>query len=770
LSWFCHNINHGYTNAISMVYIRDTKSYQMKNATILFLVIFLTNYSTTFSQCTALGSLPPNTGFYPPDTAIPCITYGVFYTTNIELGNFATNDTSFGFPIDSFSIDDVTGLPPGLQWATDKVSGTYYAGEKICLQISGTTSALGAVFKPSIFVSLYANGGAFFSGVDFSDEMNGFYCFHLRVKDSNGNCLPPPNVCKKNNNNMQFTGPYMKMGAAFAYLNNGDAEIVSCPESYMLFDFEVPTSHPLHLKSENITAHGGTIAVSGHNPTLISIYYHNIDTSAKLFDFTVADSLGNSATQRFKIFTGQYDFVCNYMVSGKVYNDNNANCIFDNGDIPLSNVMVLSTKNPAGIKGAVFSTDSGFYTTYAYDSAGGNFDLNITPPGGYGGICPLGAAKVDLPFKQGGYVGYNIGLTNSSLPFRNLGVTAQRLGDWLYGYQGDRYITYYNWGNETIQPTIRMKYDSLCKFQSSSPPPVSHDSVSRELVWQGSTLQPGARDKIWVGFRMPLPMLTLPIINDTIFINPTLNDADPTNNVLINTNEVFGAYDPNDKQVKPTGTAPNGRIGLGDSVLTYTIRFQNTGTGPAVNIFLLDTLSYVLNLNTFRPLLASHPYKVSLRENILRIDFKNIMLPDSGANEKESHGFFQFSIHKKSEFGYGTMVFNSASIYFDFNEPILTNSAINTYYNFSTAIGKIEQKEDGIVVFPNPARSNVFVRSKTSDITKVLLYDMSGRLMHSETPIGKESSIDLRGLSESLYIVRIHTANGVVSRLVAISH
>jgi len=64
----------GLNFTISMIYIRDTKSSQIKHITILFLVIFLTNYSTIFSQCTAIGSLPPNTGYYPPDTAIPCIT------------------------------------------------------------------------------------------------------------------------------------------------------------------------------------------------------------------------------------------------------------------------------------------------------------------------------------------------------------------------------------------------------------------------------------------------------------------------------------------------------------------------------------------------------------------------------------------------------------------------------------------------------------------------------------------------------------------------
>jgi len=75
--------------------------------------------------------------------------------------------------------------------------------------------------------------------------------------------------------------------------------------------------------------------------------------------------------------------------------------------------------------------------------------------------------------------------------------------------------------------------------------------------------------------------------------------------------------------------------------LTYKIRFQNTGTDTAFNIVVLDTLSDLLDVSTFVPLVSSHPYALEIVDsNVLKYSFENIMLPDSNINEPGSHGLF----------------------------------------------------------------------------------------------------------------------------------
>jgi hypothetical protein len=51
------------------------------------------------------------------------------------------------------------------------------------------------------------------------------------------------------------------------------------------------------------------------------------------------------------------------------------------------------------------------------------------------------------------------------------------------------------------------------------------------------------------------------------------------------------------------------------------------------------------------------------------------MLPASSVNEPESHGYIVYRIQPKSDVVVGETIHNTASIYFDYNLPVLTNDA-----------------------------------------------------------------------------------------------
>ncbi len=135
-----------------------------------------------------------------------------------------------------------------------------------------------------------------------------------------------------------------------------------------------------------------------------------------------------------------------------------------------------------------------------------------------------------------------------------------------------------------------------------------------------------------------------------------------------------GAYDPNDKQAFPIGYGEEHYV-LPGTELEYLIRFQNTGTDTAFTVIVRDTLSPWLDPTTVRPGASSHPYRFNLYgPGILLFDFQNIMLPDSHTNEMASHGFVKFSVKPRSNTPLGTHIFNRAAIYFDFNDPVITNA------------------------------------------------------------------------------------------------
>ncbi|MDP5172906.1 MAG: hypothetical protein NWR72_21895, partial [Bacteroidia bacterium] len=141
------------------------------------------------------------------------------------------------------------------------------------------------------------------------------------------------------------------------------------------------------------------------------------------------------------------------------------------------------------------------------------------------------------------------------------------------------------------------------------------------------------------------------------------------------------AYDPNDKTVWPSGIPPLG-ITKPETPLTFRIRFQNTGNDTAFKVVLVDTLSAQLDVRSFRPRSASHPYKFKLSATtpqVLTVVFDNILLPDSTTNEPQSHGAFFYQIYPIEGLPEGTQVENFADIYFDFNPPIRTDTTLTTY-------------------------------------------------------------------------------------------
>jgi uncharacterized repeat protein (TIGR01451 family) len=163
--------------------------------------------------------------------------------------------------------------------------------------------------------------------------------------------------------------------------------------------------------------------------------------------------------------------------------------------------------------------------------------------------------------------------------------------------------------------------------------------------------------------------------------NTTHNDIIAYNN---NQSLIFNtctSYDPNEKLVTPQGKTADGFITNEDSILTYTIRFQNTGNATAANIIVTDTISNKLDLMSMKVLVASHNYDIEIaNNNLLKFKFLGIMLPDSNNNEPQSHGYITYQIKQKPNNAPYTVINNTANIYFDYNAPIITNTTVNTIY------------------------------------------------------------------------------------------
>jgi len=160
----------------------------------------------------------------------------------------------------------------------------------------------------------------------------------------------------------------------------------------------------------------------------------------------------------------------------------------------------------------------------------------------------------------------------------------------------------------------------------------------------------------------------------TARVTPVTGDNNPTNNTATWCSNVLIAWDPNGKEAYPSG-----KIDISQRWLTYTIRFKNTGAAAATNIYVLDTLSNYLDASSFQLAGFNHTNSTQiLPGGIVRFNFNNINLPDSSISDTGSCAFIQYRIKIKAGTPRGTIINNTASVYFDFNNPVQTSIATDT--------------------------------------------------------------------------------------------
>ncbi|HOY08305.1 MAG TPA: T9SS type A sorting domain-containing protein [Saprospiraceae bacterium] len=228
--------------------------------------------------------------------------------------------------------------------------------------------------------------------------------------------------------------------------------------------------------------------------------------------------------------------------------------------------------------------------------------------------------------------------------------------------------------------------------------------------------------------------------------------------------EVTASVDPNDKTAVPTGYGDEHFIRANEQI-EYQIRFQNTGTDTAFLVEIVDTLSPLLDPLSLEVGAASHPYRLDVYEGgIIHFVFDPIALPDSNANEAASHGMVQFRIAQKPGLSDGSVIENTAAIYFDNNAPVFTNTTFHTIgYPFLT-VSTWTPYTPGVEVSlaPNPFRDQTVLTVKGKQLSqgRVLLYDLHGRLIQTVEMADNRAVLRRGVLPAGIYFFQI-TEHGV---------
>lgn len=488
-------------------------------------------------------------------------------------------------------------------------------------------------------------------------------------------------------NGLQNLAGYLEEGAVFNYVsqvwavdydsNGGEGGIfntVYTPSVRGLAYLPASAVYVVTGTQTNFTRGGvfeyGMINTGG----TVSIFpgmYADVD---RLFAVTALNN-GDEFVCAGRKFTGQTKFwiakyAVNNVIRGHVFYDLNNNNVQDAGEPPFNNINIRSSRYRQDIinktAAGMYSNfvDTGFYTTAPI--------LAHLP---YYTASPASDTVTFSSFK-------NISVQNFAIQkiadARDYAVSLAAYTPARPGFHVLYKITCSNRGTDTLsnKPILFIK-DSRLQLVQTQP---LFDSIAGDtLYWNLNGLVPGEeRDLLvdmTVGTSIPVSIGNVLISYAVVDSN---GDADTVNNTDSLQQQVTGSFDPNDKTEIHGDYISKAEVENGQ-YLEYTIRFQNTGTDTAFTVYIRDTLDSRLQWSSAEAISASHPYSIRVKDGrYVECVFQNILLADSNRNEPASHGYITYRIRPKINLSIGDIIRNSASIYFDFNAPIKTNTVKTT--------------------------------------------------------------------------------------------
>lgn len=456
-----------------------------------------------------------------------------------------------------------------------------------------------------------------------------------------------------------------------------------------------------------------------------------------------------------------------YSISGTVYVDYNGNCVVDGNDHPLSNsyyVDLTGSNTSWGDFDYVSSADNGHY--FIEDVAIGTYglDVNGNNVNSYIQNCPNASFTVTVDAANPNPT-VDIFMTPPA-PSQDLSVSLYSQTTFTPGFPYWAYASYCNDGTISMSGSVVMSYDAELTYIAGSSNPDVVDAVNNILTWNFTNLQAGQCVSLFPDFTTSTTAVLGSMMSNTIIVNPIAGDVTPANNSAYVMDSVVGSWDPNDKSVFPAGN-----ISPEQKDHSYHINFQNEGNGPATLVVVRDNLDDNLDIQTLRNVSASHNFVMTIENtDELVFTFNNIYLTPKDIDEPNSKGHIDFTISQHEDLPLGTIIENTAEIYFDFNEAIITNTTVNTIVEKSTGIKDVDVSNE-VNVYPNPSNGLLNISlENNNDLELIEVFDVLGKLIFSASDLSETAAIvNLQNTSAGMYLIKVSTKNGLASERIVIS-
>ncbi|MCL9805388.1 T9SS type A sorting domain-containing protein [Flavobacterium amniphilum] len=439
-----------------------------------------------------------------------------------------------------------------------------------------------------------------------------------------------------------------------------------------------------------------------------------------------------------------------YTIQGNSKFDLNSNGC-DVSDVSLANLKFNTTSGSTS--GSIIANTSGNYAISV--QAGTHTITPVLENPAYFTITP---SSVDITFPaQASPFTQNFCVTPNGL-YPDLEVTVLPLNTARPGFNAAYKLIYRNKGNITNSGSINLTFnDAVLDFVITNPT-VATQTINN-LSWNFIDLLPFETREIIFILNVNSPMETPPvnagdILTYTATISSPIADETPNDNTFVLNQTVVNSFDPNDKTCLEGKTIPPSEVG---KYVHYMIRFENTGTFLAENIVVKDMIdTNKFDVNTLVPMKGSHSFVTKVSSgNKVEFIFENINLPFDDAN---NDGYVMFKIKTKPTLVNGDTFSNSASIYFDYNFPIVTNTETTTIQALNNQDFEFANY---FKLYPNPVHNVLNMDAKeTIEISSVNIYNTLGQLVVVIPNAKDVKTIDVSNLPSGNYFIKINSDKG----------
>jgi uncharacterized repeat protein (TIGR01451 family) len=562
--------------------------------------------------------------------------------------------------------------------------------------------------------------------------------------------------CDGNNSGVYESGEYVLSNAPITVTNLVTGNTVSI------------TTNTAGYYSADIAGFSGDSLTVSINPNYLANLGYT--TSFPVIDVTGLDcqSGGSQMLNSIPIQCADfnpYPYLC---YSGYIFCDANGNGIQSPGEAPIMGAPITlgwTTLNSANV--TVYSDSSGYFEycgsiygvtsmAVATVSSAWLLDNASTMPNnnnvfGINGSATSITQPISIPVYCAG----------SATACSDLWTTVT---PWIGYFQGQNATIRLNWGNYgpgATPYTLTLNWPVNVTLNTSSILNPNYVINGNSITWTINSTQTSFTTTDHLSFTLPSGLIN----GEQHVFTSTITSSNGTDCYEGNNNggllQILGnSYDPNDKTVFKKSFYENYGTAFQESTidwfvddeLEYTIRFQNTGTAPAQNIFIIDTLDAELDWSTFKLLQTTHDMQiVNLGNGIIRFEFNNIWLPDSSESQELSQGHIIFRIRENLGNELFSEITNTAYIFFDWNPAIITNTTynINDWLEF---VG--EENAFNVEAYPNPMLNELTL--KVEGPFNYEIHDLTGRKLMQGMGVG-QTNISTEALASGTYLISVYS-------------